>query len=243
MCEQSVLFHHNRATEVSTLRAIVAFRALRIILGALATSELIAAVCSSIPQDTAPLFRTSPQLLQVFLNISAKEPSITVEVLQEVWSCIGKRLLQLPGEHGASGPHEITEHSLLEFIAHKSVDFVLQNDENLQNEISFTSFVKGVTTCQFMSQSTRVEMWLRSVLCDTTDPRWFVKDIFPKPEHRNVHSLHLLSFLRTASDPRAKIDVPSYTFIKQDSSISLQELLSQQCAQVPTPYTKNHSWA
>lgn len=48
----------------------------------------------------------------------------------------------------------------------------------------------------------------------------------------NIHSIHLLPFLRTSDDIRDPVVVSSYTFMAKGPSISEQEFLLQQCMQV-----------
>jgi hypothetical protein len=91
--------------------------------------------------------------------------------------------------------------------------------------------------CQFLAQKERIEAWIQSVLCQHNTLRSSITGYFTdrkKGEGRNIHSLHLLSFMRNPHKDAKEIQEikePSYSYMKRDISVSEEQLLLQQCMQ------------
>lgn len=114
----------------------------------------------------------------------------------------------------------------------------------LASEIPFDMFVRETPLCQFLPQQERIEAWIRSVLLPSLEredqsSRWWtlVKDksitenFALQNRGCNVHSTHLLAYMRSQTEALPVVEEPSYVFVQRDSSVDDEELLLQQCIQ------------
>lgn len=98
--------------------------------------------------------------------------------------------------------------------------------------MTFQEFVQSAPLCQFLTQEHRIESWIRSVLCDDDlDDKPLVEEFKHGFQGRNIHSQHLLAYMRVPKDPTSGIKEASYTFMERDPSVSFEELLLQQSIQ------------
>jgi hypothetical protein len=208
--EQSII--DNSTSDNHREQKIMVYRVLKLVLGSLLRLEAL-------------------PLLEHFFDGSDFEAAVTefTEYIQTQEAIISGKIIKetlealiglLSGSlKGTKGLHDrIIEQCLIH--VHK---------KTVEEDIPFETFVKQSPLCQFLSQDLCIESWVRSVL-GVQVQELFVHAAGHLPG-RNVHSLHLLAFMRSNLEQSEPILEPSYSFMEKDRSVDEAELILQQCTQ------------
>jgi hypothetical protein len=205
----------------------IMFRLMRLLFGSLMKLKYI----EYIEQEKLERLYELLQEQAPAVNIS---PIVLDEVISLAWK-LSSSPLQAVSLAELQSPEDFP--SFYEYIVRLCYLFLVTRNERGSDcslDISFQRFSLGVPLTQFLSQQDRIEAWLRTVILPQLglEIKLSITDKFKKRMGWfNVHSHHLMAFMRSAKDARQQVEAPSYSFIPRDSSLNLEELLLQQSIQ------------
>jgi hypothetical protein len=198
-------------------RSAATFRIMRLLFGSLMKLKYIEYIEQDNPLRLHQLLQEQSQGVDV-------SPNVIEDVIGFVWDLVREDPQDFKRIEECATLHE--------FVVTCCYRFVLKTDGS--SDVTFEKFVQTVPLCQFLTQQHRVEAWLRTVLLPSigvfTDDS--ITGMFRKKSGWiNIHSHHLLKFMRSIKDPHPPVDAPCYGYVPKDSSLNLEELLLQQSIQ------------